>query len=435
MMRFIYSFIFYLALPAIVLRLLWRSIKAPAYRQRCLERFGFFPRAMLKNRPAIWLHTVSVGETIAAKPLMTSLLKDYPQHVLIITTMTPTGSAQVCSLFAAQIAQGSILHSYIPYDVPDSVSRFLTRTNPQLAIFMETEVWPNILLACKKKNIATVLINARLSEKSFNGYQKLASLSSAAFSSISHIAAQTEADAQRVRQLAIGMQADAISVTGNIKSEISVSDALYQQAQILKANWSMNGQKKIIIAASTHRGEDDIFLSAYQQLSQTIPNLLLVLVPRHPERFTDVKQLCAEQGFRVLSRSQGAVVEDATQIIVGDTMGEMMLLYGVADIAVVGGSFIEHGGHNMLEPAAWGLPIISGNSVYNFAKISADMQAQNALLLVDGPSELLTQLDDLLTDTTRAALLGQQAKAYVDNNVGALDKTLKKLAPYLTGTQ
>ena len=160
-----------------------------------------------------------------------------------------------------------------------------------------------------------------------------------------------------------------------------------------------------------------------------------MLVPRHPERFTDVKQLCAEQGFRVLSRSQGAVVEDATQIIVGDTMGEMMLLYGVADIAVVGGSFIEHGGHNMLEPAAWGLPIISGNSVYNFAKISADMQAQNALLLVDGPSELLTQLDDLLTDTTRAALLGQQAKAYVDNNVGALDKTLKKLAPYLTGTQ
>lgn len=426
MIRCLYTLLFYISVPLILLRLLWRSIKAPQYRHRWSERFGFFP---VQNNvaPCVWLHAVSVGETIAAKPLIVSLLAAYPQHCLLITTMTPTGSAQVRRLFAQEIVQGRVLHSYIPYDLPDCLQRFLSRVRPQLAIFMETEVWPNTLFTCDKNNIPTVLINARLSEKSLAGYQKVSTLSRMAFSSISHVIAQTQADADRIIQLGV----TSISVSGNLKSDISLDGELRQQAESLKSAWSLNGRKKIIIAASTHNGEDEIILSAFQTQIIKNPELLLLIVPRHPERFTTVKQLCVAQGLHTITRSENMCVNDQTQVIVGDTMGEMMLFYGVSDIAVVCGSFIEHGGHNMLEPAVWGLPIISGNSVYNFAKIADDMQLQGGLLLVNGEHELCEQLDTLLNDIVLARTLGDQAKKYLNNSAGALNTTLQTIDRFI----
>ncbi|ODS24349.1 3-deoxy-D-manno-octulosonic acid transferase [Candidatus Endobugula sertula] len=429
-MPLFYTLLFYLSVPLILLRLLWRSIKAPQYRQRWSERFGYLPSHISRpqTQPLLWLHTVSVGETIAAKPLVDALLEQYPEYCLLITTMTPTGSAQVKKQFATVMDDGNIMHCYIPYDLPDCVARFLTGTQPQLAIFMETEVWPNILGACQRHNIPTLLVNARLSERSFNGYQKFLWLTGSVFSRLSAIAAQNEGDARRLQDLG----APKPLVTGSLKSEITISDKLQKAAQQLKSDWSLGGQHKIIIAASTHEGEDEIILSAYQQMLSADASLLLVLAPRHPERFNRVNQLCLDQGFSVQRRSANTHVVSKTQIILADTIGELMLLYGVADIAIIGGSFVAHGGHNMLEPAAWGLPIVSGPSVFNFAKIAQDMQERKGLLVVEQTSVLSEELITLLTDANQRKVIGNNAKEYLDHSKGALSKTMKIINRYVS---
>ena len=249
----LYSVLFYLAMPLIVLRLLWRSLKAPAYRQRLAERFGYIDELYIK-KPVLWLHTVSVGETIAAKPLVEALLSNYPQHQLVITTMTPTGSAQVQRLFASAISQGRIVHTYIPYDISGAVHRFLRAIEPQLALFMETEAWPTILRVCQQKNIPTVLVNARLSEKSLAGYQRFSWITGPVFSRFSTVAAQDASGAQRIEQAG----ATSVIITGSLKSEIAIDETLLEQAKILKQQWSVQGQRRLLIAASTHQGEDDI---------------------------------------------------------------------------------------------------------------------------------------------------------------------------------
>lgn len=421
----LYTLFFYLALPLIVLRLLWRSVKAPAYRQRWSERFGFFsvsPRAKQSDvEQVLWLHTVSVGETIAAKPLVVALLASYPNHRLLMTTTTPTGSAQVQRLFADEISQGRIAHCYIPYDIPGAISRFLNSAQPQLAIFMETEVWPNVLHACQRRHIPTVLVNARLSERSLKGYQRFNWLTGPVFSKFSAVAAQDEAGAERL----LHAGARPVSITGSLKSEITLEGELIRQAQEVKKQWSAQGQRRILIAASTHQGEDEIILDAYQSLLDANPDLRLILVPRHPERFPVVRQLC-QKSFKVQCRSDNQAIVDDTQIILGDTMGEMMLFYGTADIAIVCGSFIDHGGHNMLEPAAWGLPIISGPSTFNFADIANTMQQKNALLITDDfrSSTLSSVIQHVLTNSQQSQSLGQAAYSYVESNRGALKKTL-----------
>ncbi|MFT5117524.1 MAG: 3-deoxy-D-manno-octulosonic-acid transferase [Kiritimatiellia bacterium] len=426
-MRLLYTYIFYFAIPLILLRLLWRSIKAPQYRQRWPERFGFFPASAKLIQPTLWLHSVSVGETIAVKPLVDSLLQRYPNHQVVITTMTPTGSAQVLSLFADMIEGQRVAHSYIPYDLPDCLERFLFRTNPQLAIFMETEVWPNTLRACQKKNIPSVLINARLSKKSFKSYQNFSCLSRQTFARITQVIAQTQAEAERIKLLG----APSIVVAGSLKAEVLLTDELKSQARKLKKNWSCNGDKKIIIAASSHHGEDEIILAAYQKLVNQYPQLMLVIVPRHPERFASVAQLCVDEGLVTVRRSEKSAITGDTQVIVGDTMGELLLMLGATDIVIMCGSFIKHGGHNMLEPAAWGLPILSGSSVYNFSKIVEDMLSLNALVLVKDQHQLAEKLGGLLGGPSTAALMGEQAKAYVEKSRGALDKTCAELSKYI----
>lgn len=429
-MRLFYSLFFYGVLPVILLRLLWRSIKAPLYRRRWGERFGFV--SVERSSSIIWLHTVSVGESIAAKPLALKLLEQYPECQLLITTTTPTGSEQVLRMYDEHVRLGRVLHCYIPYDLPDCVSRFLQRIQPAMAIFMETEVWPNMLAACKKKNISTLLINARLSTKSLKGYQRFGSLSSSAFSQFDIIAAQTQADAERMALLS----ARKIVVTGSIKSEITIDDDLLQEAVLLKKTWSDSGKKKIIVAASTHQGEDEVLLSVFRQCLDKDSQLLLVIVPRHPERFSQVEKYCIEENFSTHRMTQLSLSDqplaDSAQVIIGDTMGQMMLLLGAADVAIVCGSFIEHGGHNMLEPAAWGIPIISGQHVFNFAKIASDMQQQNALKIAKNSQELYQQLEYLLYDAEAAQSIGDNAKHYVEKNKGALNKTLAIIGDILT---
>ncbi len=424
--RLLYTVIFYLLLPFIVLRLLWRSVKAPAYRSRLLERFGVFPCKHSLLTKTVWLHTVSVGETIAAKPFVNNFLIAHPDHQLLITTMTPTGSAQVKHLFADELNKGRVLHSYIPYDVPDCLQRFLKTTQPDVAIFMETEVWPNTIAACKKRNIPILLINARMSKKSFAGYHRFALLSYPTFNAIDTVLAQSQDDADRIKRLG----AATIHISGSIKSEITVDKSLSAAAKQLKREWSSHESKKIIIATSTHEGEEALILSIYQSLLKQY-DILLVLVPRHPERFEKVKALCKSEGFSVISRSDNKRPTSQTQVIVGDTMGEMMLMCGASDIAIVCGSFIPHGGHNMLEPAAWGLPIISGDSVFNFQKITDDLQKEKAMLLVSNQAELSKSLCSLLDDEKLRVSLGGSAKAYVKRCQGALMKIMDAVDKHL----
>jgi 3-deoxy-D-manno-octulosonic-acid transferase len=419
-MRWFYTLLFYCCLPLIITRLLWRSRKAPAYRQRLSERFGFSSRHTTKHSlPSIWLHTVSVGETIAAYPVAQHLLETYPQYVLWVTTTTPTGSARAQDLFSEEITQGRVIHSYMPYDLPDCLARFIKQARPVCAIFMETEVWPNTLAMCNKKNIPCVLINARLSEKSLLKYQRVISFSQKTFSQFTHVVAQTLQDAERLGKLG----AASVTVSGNIKSEVSVSPALVEKASLLRKQWSCEGKKTVVIAASTHVSEDEIMLSAYRELHAEYPSSRLVIVPRHPERFSSVKQLCIEQGWQVACRSEGDSITESTQIIIGDTLGELLLFYGASDIAIMGGSFIEHGGHNMLEAAVWGLPIISGPSVYNFAQIAEEMQSQNALVLVNNQQALTATLHQLINDTSKSTSLGCNAKQYVEQSTGAVEIT------------
>ena len=419
MPRSLYSLLFYLITPLIVLRLWLRARKAPAYGDRIAERFGFF-----KQQPAsggIWLHSVSVGETIAAAPLVKQLQQRYPDLAITVTTMTPTGSERVKVLFGE-----SVFHVYAPYDLPGALGRFLNKIQPSMMIIMETELWPNTVHSCQQRGIPVVLANGRLSAKSARGYQRFAPLTQPMLQGLSCVAAQHQQDADRF--LALGLPADQVQVTGSIKFDISVDEALRQQAGALKNRWGQQGKRPIIVAASTHAGEDEMLLSAFQAMNQAYPQLLLILVPRHPERFNTVAQLC--EGFNYRRRSDGLEPDDNTQIYLADTMGEMMLLLGCADIAFVGGSLIDRGGHNMLEPAAWGLPIITGQSDFNFLAISELLQQRGALAKVTDQAELNQQLQQWLDNPEQQAAAGQAALTVIEQNRGALERLLAVIARY-----
>jgi 3-deoxy-D-manno-octulosonic-acid transferase len=421
MARCLYTLFYYLITPIIVLRLLWRSRKAPAYRQRIGERFGFFKAPSLRG--SIWLHTVSVGETIAAVPLVKQLQKQYPHKSIVVTTMTPTGSERVKALLG-----DSVFHVYAPYDLPGCIKRFLARIEPSILIIMETELWPNTIELCAQRYIPVLLVNARLSQKSAAGYQRFAALSQPMLRGLSGIAAQTEVDASRF--VALGFSPERMQVTGSIKFDIAINEALQAQAQKLKAHWQQPAQRLVWIAASTHEGEDEIILAAHKQLLQQQPQALLVLVPRHPERFKQVAMLIEQAGFSAVRRSEGLEPALETQVYLADTMGEMMLLLGASDIAVVGGSFIASGGHNMLEPAAWGLPIITGESDYNFLEISALLQQAQALTKVADANALAAELLSL-TDQSLRQQRGTAAMAVVEKNRGSLQRLLALLQTHM----
>lgn len=419
MARWIYSLVYYLALPLIVLRLLLRALKAPAYRRRIGERFAWFKSPSLRD--PIWIHAVSVGETIAAEPVIRRLLETCPERDIVVTTMTPTGSERVRALFG-----DTVFHVYAPYDIPCAVKRFLKRVRPSLLIIMETELWPNILHYCHQQGVPTVLLNARLSAKSAIGYQNLSMLSVPMIRCLDVVIAQSQADANRFHTL--GVETAKLVVSGSIKYDVTLSPALIARAQDLKASWQ---QRPTWVAASTHAGEDDIVLACFQTLLQQFPDLLLVLVPRHPERFKPVEQLIARQGLHFVRRSDHAAVDARTQVVLGDTMGELLLLYGVADICFVGGSLVPRGGHNMLEPAVWGRPIITGPSDYNFSEISHKLQQAGALVKVDDESALSDQLRNWLLAETARETAGVAGREMVEENQGVLDRVMAVLQRWL----
>lgn len=415
-----YTFLYYLIFPLVLLRLFYRGFKSPNYRRRIAERIGIFRVPSLQN--VIWVHSVSVGETIAAAPVVTKLLEQYPNRSIVMTTMTPTGSERVRALLG-----NSVFHVYAPYDLPGAVNRFLKKINPSLLIIMETELWPNTIHYCRQRSIPVLLANARLSAKSAKGYQKFAVLSRPMLQDLSKVIAQNSADANRFKVL--GLPQEKLVVSGSIKFDISLDAELKEQARCLKRQWGVG--RLVWIAASTHAGEDEILLQAFAELEQQCPQLLLVLVPRHPERFNQVANLVRQKGFRCQTRSSGQAPAADTQVVVGDTMGELLLLYGVADIAFVGGSLVPNGGHNMLEPAAWGLPVITGPSDFNFLVISALLQQQGGLVKVADGRAMVEQLSAWMVSKDERESAGNAAAKVVADNRGALNRLMQEIERWL----
>lgn len=416
-MRYLYTLLFYLLLPFIFLRLWWRGRAQPDYRKRMLERLGFYPFQLEKS---IWIHAVSVGESIAAIPLIKSLQSTY-RLPIVVTTMTPTGAAQIKASFG-----DSVIHAYLPYDVPDAIHRFLNAINPQLGIIMETELWPNLIAACKDKQIPVCLLNARLSEKSARGYQRFAKFSQAMLQNLTMIVVQNETDATRF--VSLGISPSKIAVTGNIKFDLALPEDLVKQSTNLKKEL---GQHRLIwIAASTHEGEEEILLAAHQVLLTYYPNAMLILVPRHPHRFHAVAELC-ERTFKTVRRTQQNKIEEDTQVYLADTMGELLYFYQMADIVFVGGSLKAIGGHNLLEPAALSKPILSGIHLFNFAEISHLLTTADALIKVNDANTLASQLVYLSQHPEERQLMGQRALQVVAMNRGALTKQLSVIEKYL----
>lgn len=420
-MQLLYTFLLYLIQPLVWLRLLLRSRKAPAYRRRWPERYGFC-RGKVGNGGGILLHSVSVGETLAAIPLVRALRHRYPDLPITVTTMTPTGSERVISAFG-----DGVYHVYLPYDLPCAMRRFLNETHPKLVIVMETELWPNMITALYQRRIPLVVANARLSERSAKGYKKAGNFMRSVLQKITLVAAQNEEDGQRFIQL--GVNNRRLKVIGSLKFDIPVTPELAARAVALRRQWAPHRQ--VWIAASTHEGEESLVLNTHRKLLARFPELLLILVPRHPERFAHARELVQKGGFSFTLRSSGEVPSGSTQVVLGDTMGELMLLYGIADLAFVGGSLVERGGHNPLEPAAHAIPVLMGPHIFNFRDICARLREAEGLVTVSDGDSLAENISNLLSDEDYRLWYGRQAVKVLHQNQGALTRLLQLLQPYL----
>ena len=410
MKRILYSALLYLLLPMQFFRLWLRGRKAPAYRRRWSERLAFFPA--LEKRPRIWLHAVSVGETIAAKPLVEKLLSEFPDHRLLVTTTTPTGSEQVSRLFGERVE-----HCYFPYDLPGTIRRFLRRAAPSLLVVMETELWPNCFYHCRRAGIPVIVANARLSPRSVVGYRRFGRFVQEVLGDITTIAAQSAGDAERFVQL--GASPERIADCGNIKFDMPKDETALAAGKTLRQQ--IGKQRPVWIAASTHAGEEEIILDAHRRVLAEHPEALLILVPRHPERFDDVAATCEEHGFAPRRRSRGERPDATARIYLGDTMGELMRLYGAADIAFVGGSLNDTGGHNPLEPASAGLPVLTGPTIHNFRDIYDLLIAEKVAEVVGDAGELTAAVASALGKPEQTRQRGKKAQALIDNNRGAVE--------------
>jgi 3-deoxy-D-manno-octulosonic-acid transferase len=419
MNRTLYTVLFHLGLPLVAVRLWLRARKAPAYRQRIGERFAFGLPAMQLG--GIWVHAVSVGESIAAAPMIRALLARYPQLPITVTCMTPTGSERIKAMFANE---PRIQHCYLPYDLPWAAGRFLDHIRPVLGVIMETELWPNHIHQCARRGIPVALANARLSERSARGYARFAKLTRPMLEEMSGFAVQTETEAQRFREL--GARPECVAVTGSIKFDLTIDPQLLTDAAQLREQWQAT-QRPVWIAASTHAGEDESVLAAHRQLLVSHPDALLILVPRHPERFNSVHDLCVQQGFSTVRRSTAEPVTSATSVLLGDTMGELLFLYALADIAFVGGSLVPNGGHNLLEPAALAKPVLSGPHLFNFLEIAAMLRSANALGEISDGASLAAAVQGLFDEPQRAREMAEAGLEVMKANQGALQRLLNGL--------
>jgi 3-deoxy-D-manno-octulosonic-acid transferase len=392
-----------MALPFIFLRLLWRSRRLPDYHKGWAERLGFCPWALEKS---IWIHAVSVGETLAAIPLIKMLLKEFPQLPVVVSNMTPTGAARVKAALGDSVKQ-----VYIPYDLPAAVDRFLQRIHPRVVIIMETELWPNLLASCRQQSIPVVIANARLSEKSAKGYACIPWLSREMMCSVHSLAAQANADAERF--VALGLPRERMMVTGNLKFDLDLPEGLSEKSVWLRDQ--LGRERSVWIAASTHPGEEEIILTAHQALLNKDPQMLLVLVP-------GVAELIAQRGLQFVQRSEGGACSPQTSVYLGDTMGELLLMYAAADIAFVAGSFSQTGGHNLLEPAALRKPVITGPVLFNFLEISQLLLAAKGMVVVQNAETLAAAVEQFFKDSHYRDSTGENAYQVVMANRGALQK-------------
>jgi len=420
-MRVLYTLLWWVALPLVLLRLWWRGRKEPGYRQYWGERLGRYDAATRSARRTVWVHAVSVGETRAAEPLVDALLAALPDARIILTHMTPTGRATGRSLFGRHGER--LVQAYLPYDLPHLVRRFVRHFEPTLCILMETEVWPNLIAVCRDEHVPLALVNARLSERSLRRGRRFGGLMTAAAEAITLVAAQTEDDAQRIRSLG----APQVGVTGSIKFDVMVPQAALDTGAWLRARF---GARKVLLCASTREGEEALILDAFQRAGLA-QRPLLVVVPRHPQRFDEVEALIRERGLKVARRSalgDGPVTADA---VLGDSMGEMFAYYAACDCAFIGGSLQPLGGQNLIEACALGKPVLIGAHTFNFAQVSDDAVADGAALRVAGADDLLRQALHLLSDDAAREQMGARALAFANRHRGATARTLDLLRPYL----
>jgi len=410
MIRHLYSFAMVLAIPLLCLRILLRSLRVPAYRHRICERFALgLPQSDGEQGTLIWVHAVSVGETVASAPLINALLGE--RQRVLVTTMTPTGSERVRALFGDRV-----LHCYAPYDIPFLIERFIDRLRPGLLILMETELWPNLLHGCHGSGVRVLLANARLSARSAARYQRFPRTTGRMLACIDCIAAQADADAQRFIQL--GAEAGRVHVSGSLKFNVALPKGAIELPPVLES--VRTSGRPVLIAASTREREEAKVLQSFMQIIAGKSDCVLLLVPRHPERFEEVARLCREQGFTMQRRSANGTLAPETQVFLGDSMGEMDRYYAVATLAFVGGSLVNTGCQNVLEPATRGLPVLAGPSQYNFAAICTALEEAGALKTVADAGELAAAVLELLGEPERAECMGAAGKALVAANQQAL---------------
>jgi 3-deoxy-D-manno-octulosonic-acid transferase len=424
-LRFLYSWLIRCAVPVALAAILWRGFSDRHYWQGMAERLGF-GRALFA--PSIWLHAVSLGEMSAAAPLARALRSRFPDMTLVVTTATPAGRARAAALF-----EGGADIRYLPYDTPGAVSRFLKRTRPRAAIIMETELWPNLLRECERGGIPVLLASARLSSRSVSLYRRFGGLFAGVFSKNLVVAAQSAEDAERFKS--IGAAAEQTLVVGNVKFDVGVDAGIELAGRALRA--TLAGARPVWIAGSTHAGEEEQLLDAHSSLLTSIPNAVLLLVPRHKDRFAAVAELLSRRGVRFARRSRMASGEEAPQlpgdspVLLVDTVGELATLYASADVAFVGGSLTTVGGHNLLEPAALGLPVLTGPSYFNGKEIAQLLLARGAALEVRGAEDLAATLQRLLAAPQLREQIGIIGKEIIAANRGSVARLLELIEPWL----
>lgn len=413
-MRRIYTVILFLLAPFVVLRLWWKGRRLPAYRERIGERFC--RDAMTPAHYDVWIHAVSLGEVIAVTPLVEALLESGQR--LLVTTTTPTGAERVRVRFGERL-----VHRYLPYDLPFVVRRFLRMTRPDVAVIVETELWPNLINACAQASIPLLLVNARLSERSCRGYRRIRGFIKPVLNQFQAILTQSAADAQRF--IALGAEAGRVAVYGNVKFDINVNDLDRQPFLHLQQRWGDG--RPVIILASTHDNEEEQVLNRLRHLQQSIPGLLLLIAARHPERFQNVYLLAQRLGFQTGLRSEPDSIGNDTEVVVLDSIGEMMGFYSVSDYAFVGGSLVPVGGHNVLEPIALNVPVLSGRFVHHFRTIMRDLEEARAIRLVDSADELVEELVNLHQQSEAKTALVHQAARVLEENKGALARYFQRI--------
>jgi 3-deoxy-D-manno-octulosonic-acid transferase len=423
-MRLAYALVTYLLVPVYAVYWFVRGLGNRSYRDRFGQRFGFgYP---LMTGGSIWIHAVSVGEVQAAVPLIKALAKQFPDRQLLVTTVTPTGASRVDALFG-----DSVQHCYIPFETPFAVTRFFNSVQPAIALILETEIWPNLYHECGQRGIPLILVSARISPNSMDTYRRFLPLFRKTLSYGIVIAAQSETDAERFRSL--GAAPERTKVTGNIKFDIELPEDLVERGEAFRRD-NFEG-RPVWVAASTHDREEEQVLDAHQQVRKQFPDALLVLAPRHPERFAAVRSLLHRQGSNFVARTDGVPCTSDTDVYLGDTMGDVPLFFAAANVAFVGGSLVPIGGHNLLEPAALGRPVVTGPHLFHTQDIADKFEKVGASIAVNDAGQLGAAVIDLFADEATAIDIGNRGRDIVQQNRGALDRLLKLLEPLLSNVR